>query len=135
MKFQQVINSELNLMYFTRVNSDSTYYAYEKNRDQWGFSNSRGDMWPTAWWQQFVYNGVDPFTSRNYSQWVADSAFKSTTSSSKFPDWVSWVNTFSVNACYFSTFFGIYRSAAVIAWKSKLETGMALVLELLVQMH
>ena len=102
----------------TRVNSDSTYYAYEKNRDQWGFSNSQGDMWPPTWWQQFVYSGVDPFTGRQYSQWLADSAFKSI-ASYKFPDWVSWVNTFSVNACYFTTFFGIYRSAAVIAWKSK----------------
>ena len=46
----------------TRVNSDSTYYAYEKNWDQWGFSNSQGDMWPQSWWQHFVYSGLDPFT-------------------------------------------------------------------------
>lgn len=101
----------------TRVNPDSTYYDYKKTRDQWGFSNILNDMWPPSWWLQFNYNGTDPFTNSQYSQWQADEAFKSA-NHAKHSDWVSWVNTFLVDECYYSTFLGIYKSAAVLSWKS-----------------
>ncbi|WP_348343257.1 T9SS type A sorting domain-containing protein [Ignavibacterium sp.] len=102
----------------TRLNSDSTYYEYKKNRDQWGFSNIFADVWPFSWWQQFNYQGIDTFTNSIYSQWQADSSF-SYSQSSDHMDWVSWVNTFSVDACYYSTLLGIYRSSAVLKWESK----------------
>ena len=102
----------------TRLNEDSTYSEYRKNRDQWGFSNTLNNMWPPQWWLQFDYNGVDPFTGSQYSRWQANSIFVDA-NSALLPDWISWVNTFSVDACYFSTFLGIYKSAAVLKWKSQ----------------
>jgi len=102
----------------TRINpADSSYYEYRKDRDQWGFRNTLNDMWPAGWWLQFNYNGTDPFINSQYSQWQADEAFKSANHATH-SDWVSWVNTFSVDACYYSTSLGIYKSAAVLAWRS-----------------
>jgi len=109
----------------TRLNPDSTYYEYRKDRDQWGFSNTRADMWPPTWYNQFDYQGIDPFTSSQYSQWQGDNVFENAIGSDHM-DWVSWVNTFSVNACYTSTDFGIYKPAAMEkwnAWKKLLWNG------------
>ncbi len=109
----------------TRLNPDSTYYEYRKDRDQWGFSNTRADMWPPTWYNQFDYQGIDPFTGSQYSQWQGDNVFENAIGSDHM-DWVSWVNTFSVNACYFSTTLGIYQSAALQrwdAWKDLLWNG------------
>ena len=41
----------------TRLNSDSTYYAYKIERDKWGFGNNQSDMWPPSWYNQFNYQG------------------------------------------------------------------------------
>ena len=46
----------------TRIDQNGDYYEFKKNRDQWGFSNTQNDMWPQTWWQQFNYQGIDPFT-------------------------------------------------------------------------
>ena len=62
----------------TKLNPDQTYYEYRKNRDQWGFSNNSNDMWSQTWYSQFNYQGIDPFTGSQYSQWQADGIFKST---------------------------------------------------------
>jgi uncharacterized delta-60 repeat protein len=90
----------------TTVNSDSTYRPYKKNEDAWGFQNWVGDVWPITWWMQFNYQGIDPFTHWFYPQDHGDSTFAGI-SSDIHPDWVSWVNTFSVNACYFDTTYGL----------------------------
>jgi hypothetical protein len=102
----------------TRVNSDSTYYAYDKARDQWGFQNIANDVWPLTWYSQFNYQGIDPFTGISYDQFVGDSTFAESISL-YHPDWVSWVNTFSVGACYFDTTYGIYKPTAVLKWWAK----------------
>lgn len=101
----------------TRVNPDSNYYDFQKNRDQWGFENTESDMWPIPWWLQFNYNGVDPFTGSQYSRWQADSAFVNA-NMAHHPDWISWVNTFTTDACYYSTLLGIYKADAVLKWKA-----------------
>jgi len=69
-------------------------------------------------WAHVDYNGIAPVTQRQYSQRQVDEAFKSANHATH-SDWVSWVNTFSVDACYYSTLVGIYKSAAVLAWKSR----------------
>lgn len=92
-------------------------------------------MWPPTWYNQFDYQGIDPFTSSQYSQWQGDNVFENAIGSDHM-DWVSWVNTFSVNACYTSTDFGIYKPAAMEKWNAwKNYSGMVLVLVLLWQMH
>ena len=101
----------------TRLDPNGNYVAYEKEIDSWGFSNIRADMWPTDWHSQFNYQGIDPFTGIQYSQWQADSMF-SMTNSSRFSDWVSWVNTFGIDAFYISSVLGWYKSGAVIRWRS-----------------
>jgi hypothetical protein len=74
-------------------------------------------MWPTNWFVQFNYQGTDPFTGSQYSQWQGDGTFKDGINA-HHPDWISWVNTFSIDACYFSTSLGIYKYSAVIKWRS-----------------
>ena len=99
----------------TRLNPDSNYYEYRKDRDQWGFSNTEGDMWPSSWYIQFDYKGVDPFTGLQYSQIQGDAVFAKMTSNAHM-DWISWVNTFTVGSCYFSTVFGLYKPSALLKW-------------------
>ena len=101
----------------TRLNTDSTYYEYRKDRDQWGFSNTQNDMWPPTWWAQFNYQGIDPFTGSQYSQWQGGGTFKNK-NNSKHSDWVSWVNTFLEGNCYFSTTLNLYVQSAVVRWGS-----------------
>ena len=103
----------------TRVKEDSTYYEYRKNRDQWGFSNIPEDMWPPTWWAQFNYQGIDPFTGSQYSQWQNNFVFAHTLNR-EHPDWISFVNTFTVDACYISTTLGIYSSTAITRWETNL---------------
>jgi probable HAF family extracellular repeat protein len=98
----------------TRLDADSNYYEYRKNRDQWGFLNSRPDMWPQTWWQQFNYQGTDPFTNAQYSQTQVNKFVN--TASSNHPDWVSWVGAFGENNCYKSVSNQIYNSSAILRW-------------------
>jgi uncharacterized membrane protein len=105
----------------TRVQSDSTYYAYNINNDRWGFGNNPVDVWPPAWYNQFNYQGIDPFTNNlQYSQTQGDSTFGKS-KSHDHPDWVSWVNTFGVDACYFSAFNGFYKPTALLKWSANSE--------------
>ncbi len=99
----------------TKVNNDSTYRPYKKNEDAWGFQNMPGDVWPMTWWTQFNYQGIDPFTGISYPQIQVDSAFAKSRSH-YHPDWISWVNTFTVDACYYDTTHGIYKPTAVLKW-------------------
>jgi len=104
----------------TRINSDSTYYEYRKNRDQWGFSNTKADMWSVTWYNQFNYSGTDPFTNKQYSPIQGDSVFaKIAPTPNAHMDWVSWVKTFGVDACYFSAMNGWYKPTAIIKWRSE----------------
>ncbi|MBK9334161.1 MAG: SBBP repeat-containing protein [Ignavibacteria bacterium] len=101
----------------TRVNPDMTYYDYRKNRDDWGFFNHPDQLWHSTWYQQFNYQGIDPFTGSTYSQWQGSFAFKNA-KDKNFPDWVSFVNTFTVGSCYWNTALGIYKHKAILKWKA-----------------
>jgi uncharacterized delta-60 repeat protein len=101
----------------TRLNEDSTYYAYRKVRDQFGFRNSEDDMWPQVWYNRFNYKGTDPFTGKQYPQ-----VLFALIESDWFPDWISWVNAFSVSACYFNTDPAVYNQAALMRWVSALDS-------------
>ncbi len=102
----------------TRLNEDSTYYVYRKERDQWGFSNNAADMWPEAWYNQFNYQKTDPFTGKQYPQALFTGLF-SGFKSYGFPDWISWVNAFSFKACYLNTDPEGYSRAALLRWWAK----------------
>lgn len=107
----------------TRLTADSNYYEFRKDRDQWNFSNTVNDIWPQTWWQQFNYQGIDPFTGTQYSQIAAKGTFKNSNSNTHM-DWVSWVNTFSVDACYWSanSIFPAYKNNAVFRWRGASKT-------------
>jgi len=99
----------------TRVNSDSTYYAYKIERDKWGFGNDTTGVWPYSWWRQFNYKGVDPITGDNYPSYFGFTNAKS----SDHPDWISFVNTFGIDACYWDLDEPIYSPTALVRWQKK----------------
>jgi uncharacterized membrane protein len=99
----------------TRIDANGDYYEYRKNRDQWGFWNNPNDMWPQTWWQQFNYQGTDPFTLAQYSQTQGNGTFANS-NPQDHSDWVSWVRAFGVNACYYSTSQRIYSDVALYRW-------------------
>jgi len=104
--------------YVLTRDSSGQYEPYRKEEDQWGFWNSPPDIWNPLWYQQFDYQGIDPFTGSQYSQWQGNFVFASSISA-EHPDWVSWVNTFGVNECYVSTLLGIYHPAALNKWEAE----------------
>ena len=102
----------------TRLDADSNYYEFRKDRDQWGFWNNPNDMWPYDWYMaQFDYQGIDPFTDIDYSQTQAAGAFANSMPWDHV-DWESWVYTFGIDNCYKSTDSGIYSPTAVAKWRS-----------------
>jgi len=101
----------------TRLDQNGDYIAYDINTDRWGFGNFPGDMWPQNWFQQFNYQGIDPFTGKQYPQ-DGFIAFK-VAPDSIHPDWVSWVNTFGTDACYFNVQAPVYSLTAILKWQSK----------------
>lgn len=103
--------------YILTRDSSGQYEPYRKEEDQWGFSNNQADMFPQTWYQQFFYQGLDSFTNSQYSQWQGGFTF-AFAKSSDFPDWVSWVNAFGINACYASTTLSIYSPTAIQRWSA-----------------
>jgi len=101
----------------TKLDENRDYVAYDINTQRWGFSNNPQDMWPSSWWYgRFDYNnGEDPFTERPYPQFDCDSTFYNSFQYDH-PDWISFVNTFGINTCYWSTFLGIYKNIALEIW-------------------
>jgi hypothetical protein len=100
----------------TRVGEDSIYYPYRKDLDQWGFWNNEADMWPSSWWKQFNYKDTDPFTHKPYPPDAGRDHVFTKADSSDYPDWVSWVNAFTINACYRDVATGIYNENALDRW-------------------
>jgi len=97
------------------------YLAYDPAWDRWGFKNTSADVWPASWYARFNYSGTDPFTGLQYSQWQGGGLGRGTFSSaqsSDHPDWPSFVNTFSVSACYANTTQGNYSRTALARWAS-----------------
>ena len=101
----------------TKLDANGDYILYDIIDDRWGFGNNRSDVWPSSWWQRFDYQGTDPFTGSQYSQWQGNKIFKKT-HPFIYPDWEAWVNTYTVNVCYISTFFRIYSQTALTRWNA-----------------
>ena len=99
----------------TKVDESGEYVAYDINKNRWGFSNKRNEMWPQWWWERFDYKGMDEFTESQYTQWDGHGVF-SKAKRSDFPDWPSFVRTFGVGQCYVSTFLKLYRDKAMEKW-------------------
>jgi len=102
--------------YILTRDSSGQYEPYRTEEDQWEFWNNSVDMFPQTWYQQFDYQGIDPFTNLQYSQWQGGFVFASSISA-EFPDWVSWVNTFGIDACYdLNPSLGLYDPTALQRW-------------------
>jgi len=99
----------------TKLDASGDYIAYNINTDRWGFSNTDADVWPRSWFQQFNYRGIDPFTNQQYPLQGIFEFYD--THDSIHPDWISWVNTFGVNACYMSASIPIYNLNAILRWQ------------------
>ena len=100
----------------TRMNSSGNYDPYTKFRDPYSFGNDSASVWPIEFWQNFDYTGTDPFTGYNYLLGVP-ALLLLQTSSSDHSDWVSWVRTFGVSACYYNTSFPpVYARTALTRW-------------------
>jgi hypothetical protein len=103
----------------TKLDNNGDYIVYDIDTDRWGFGNSPEEMWPVWWWLRFNYQvNIDPFTNRVYSQTQGGGLFASA-KMKEFPDWISWVNTFSTAACYWDTTYGTYKLTALNRWKAK----------------
>jgi hypothetical protein len=99
----------------TRKNNSGNYDPYTKFRDPYSFGNDSASVWPIEFWQNFDYTGTDPFTGYNYL--LGFPYFFLQSNSSDHPDWVSWVRTFGVSACYYNTSFPpVYSPTAVNRW-------------------
>ncbi|UCH89846.1 MAG: T9SS type A sorting domain-containing protein [Thermoplasmata archaeon] len=100
----------------TRVGDDGKYEVYDFDTHRWGFGNNDYEVWPQSWWSSFDYqNGTDPFTNLPYS--LSQSFTFVTALSGEFPDWESFVNTFTVDACYWDITSGSYNLTALARWE------------------
>ena len=101
----------------TRVGDDGEYEAYEFDTHRFGFGNTGAEMWPATTWNGFDYqNGTDPFTHLPYS--FSHSPVFVNAWSDDFPDWVSFVNAFTVNACYRNPALAYYSLTALARWEA-----------------
>lgn len=90
--------------------------AYGMATDRWGFGNTSAEMFPPDWHAQFDYQGIDPFTGTAYPQSFAGGIFGEA-KNGDFPDWVSFVNAFTLDACYWNHTLGLYSATAVGRWR------------------
>jgi hypothetical protein len=81
--------------------------SFRPNPDGWHFGNTKSNMWPYTWWQQF-----------NYCQYPYPWLWCLLCKSSDFPDWSLFVSAFGENQCYYDPPPGlvIYKPRAVLRW-------------------
>lgn len=108
---------------------DSSLEVFHPVSHGWAFDNNSSEtIWPRSWWQtRFNYaSGTDPFTMEVYpanifQQCQFIDGVRSCPTDSDFVDWVSWAETFGIDACYSRSFFGgdpsSYRHHATSWWK------------------
>ncbi len=102
----------------TKLDGNGNYVQYDIFKDRWGFGNYTKDMWPQWWWKRFDYQGIDPFTGLQYSQWQGNFVFVSSFAQ-EFPNWDAFVRAFSIDACYINKTTGLYSSTALAHWDAK----------------
>lgn len=97
----------------TRFKPNGDYEPFDPKIHGWQFANSRTNMWPMTWWQQFNYTGgADPITAQPY-----DTLFKGIKNFA-FPDWPLFVSAFGIDTCYESSSPVIYSRRAYWNWRS-----------------
>jgi hypothetical protein len=99
----------------TKLDINGDYIRYDSSKDVWGFANTTADIYPMSWYSRFNYRGIDPFTGSTYSQLQGDHVFQYAVPAD-FPDWISFVNTFTPDACYWNRTLGIYSQRALEKW-------------------
>lgn len=102
--------------HLTKVTPESIYQQYLISLDGWSFNNTPSSIWDPLYYARFNYRGDDPFTEQQYSQYEGNFIFKES-QSSVYPDWISWVNTFSFDECYLTEIDEIYNPIALLHWK------------------
>lgn len=101
----------------TTLFPNGNYDPYNNLFDRWSFGNDPNVLWNPNYYNQFNYQGVDPFTNSEYPQYFGGSVFREA-KSSDFPDWPSFVNTFGINTCYRDISVGTYSPTALAFWES-----------------
>ena len=81
--------------------------GFRPSPDGWSFANTRANMWPQTWWQQFDYSQSPPYP---FAWFIY--------SSDRFPDWPLFESVFGTDYCYLNPPPGlvIYNPIAVLKW-------------------
>ncbi len=97
---------------------NGNYDPYSQFQDPYAFGNTIDALWPREWWQRFDYKGIDPITGYSYlAGGTITSQYFQQADTSDFPDWISWVRTFGVYACYYRMSFPpVYSPTAALRW-------------------
>ena len=102
----------------TKLDDNGNHIPYNINIDRWGFGNDGEKVWPSWYYNRNDYRGIDPFTGNQYDQYVCAMAFF-LADPADFPDWKSFVNAFTLEACYKSTTIPVaYSLTALERWKA-----------------
>jgi hypothetical protein len=120
--YETVIESDtfkIKPLILTKLDADSEYVSYNFTNDRFGFGNVDDKVWPQWYYSRFNYAGIDPVTGYIYDPLEYGYVF-SLANASDFPDWGSFVSTFSVAACYHSTVPPVvYSLTALERWEAK----------------
>ncbi|HQU73354.1 MAG TPA: hypothetical protein PLG66_13715, partial [Calditrichia bacterium] len=102
----------------SRILSDGSLQHFRTPQNGWFFRNDTTNMWPQAWWRQFIYlTATDPYTNEHYPEdWFQTPV---NARSWNFVDWPVFVEAFGEDQCYWSTTAGVYRGAAVGKWRTR----------------
>ena len=102
----------------TRYAPDGSFEPFVVEEDGWGFPNDSASMWPDTMWQNYDYDGTDPYTGLDYPVYFTSPLFCNA-QPSDFPDWPLWVDAFGVNSCYYDNPSGrFYRPSVVLRWSA-----------------
>ena len=102
----------------TKLDDNGNHILYNINTDRWGFGNDEEKLWPFWYYNRNDYRGIDPFTGYQYNQFACAGAFI-LAEPTNFPDWKSFVNAFTLEACYKSTTIPVtYSLTALERWSA-----------------
>lgn len=101
----------------TRTLPGGSLQVFDPSRHGWQFPNNSNPMWPNTWWQQFNYiTGTDPHTGDTYPEEFTEPPVNALPW--HFPDWPLFVDVFTTDQAYWSTFAPIYKDAAIEKWRT-----------------
>jgi uncharacterized membrane protein len=104
--------------HLTRFDNAGQYELFKQGVHDYSFNNDDMWVWPSGWYTQFNYKGIDPITSQPYST-DRDKPF-ATAQSKDFPDWPLFVHVFGTSECYHKTTApAIYNERACEWWRAR----------------